>query len=107
MRDETEPRAARAGELWKVASASRGRSRWSSPRSSDQAGHTEVRTRHSLTHTKDASIARCGYRLGSECGSPNHGKTLFSKRLMAQIRSPVRVRTNKPVPCRMPVGARR
>ena len=34
-----------------------------------------------------------GYRLGSDCGSPNHGSTLLSKRVMAQIRSPVRVST--------------
>ena len=34
-----------------------------------------------------------GYRLGSDRGSPNDGRTLFSKRVMAQIRSPVRVRT--------------
>jgi hypothetical protein len=26
-----------------------------------------------------------GYRLGSECGSPNHGNTLLSKRVMAQM----------------------
>jgi hypothetical protein len=30
---------------------------------------------------------------GSDRGSPNHGSTLSSKRVMAQIRSPVRVRT--------------
>jgi hypothetical protein len=48
-----------------------------------------------------------GYRLGSDRGSPNHGSRLFSKWLMAQIRSPARVRTIRPVPCRMPVGARR
>src|SRR5215472_2601320 len=50
---------------------------------------------------------RSGYRLGSDRGSPNHGSTLLSKRVMAQIRSPVRVRTYRPVPWRMPVGARR
>ena len=38
-------------------------------------------------------ISGRGYRLGSDRGSPNHGSTLFSKRVMAQIRSPVRVRT--------------
>jgi hypothetical protein len=47
------------------------------------------------------------YRLGSDRGSPNHGSTLLSKRVNAQIRSPVRVRTNRPVPWRMPVEARR
>jgi hypothetical protein len=34
-----------------------------------------------------------GYGLRSERGSPNEGKTLFSKRVRVQIRSPVRVRT--------------
>jgi drug/metabolite transporter (DMT)-like permease len=34
-----------------------------------------------------------GYRLGSDRGSPNHGRTLLSKRVMAQIRSPATVRT--------------
>jgi hypothetical protein len=34
-----------------------------------------------------------GYRLGSDRGSPNHGSTLASKRVMAQIRSPARVST--------------
>src|ERR1035438_1998304 len=33
-----------------------------------------------------------GYELGSDRGSPNDGRTLFSKRVMAQIRSPARVR---------------
>jgi len=33
------------------------------------------------------------YRLGSERGSPNQGSTLLSNRVMAQIRSPARVRT--------------
>jgi len=47
------------------------------------------------------------YRLGSDRGSPNQGSTLLSKRVMAQIRSPVRVRTYRPVPWRMPAGARR
>jgi hypothetical protein len=48
-----------------------------------------------------------GYLLGSDRGSPNDGSTLLSKRVMAQIRSPVRVRTSRPIPWRMPVGARR
>jgi hypothetical protein len=34
-----------------------------------------------------------GYRLGSDRGSPNHGSTLASKRVMAQIRPPARVST--------------
>ncbi|HEY3262537.1 MAG TPA: ABC transporter permease [Pseudonocardiaceae bacterium] len=37
--------------------------------------------------------SEAGYRLGIDRGSPNHGSTLLSKRVMAQIRSPVRVRT--------------
>jgi adenosine deaminase len=37
--------------------------------------------------------SEAGYRLGSDRGSPNHGSTLLSKRVMTQIRSPVRVRT--------------
>jgi hypothetical protein len=45
--------------------------------------------------------------LYSDRGSPNHGSTLASKRVMAQIRSPVRVSTNRPVPWRMPPGPRR
>ena len=39
------------------------------------------------------AACRTGYRLGSDRGSPNHGSTLLSKRVMAQTRSPVRVRT--------------
>jgi hypothetical protein len=48
-----------------------------------------------------------GYRVGSDRGSPNHGSTVFSKRVMAQIWSPVRVRTYRPTPWRTPVGVRR
>ena len=43
-----------------------------------------------------ACTARCesaAYRLGSDRGSPNQGSALFSNRVMAQIRSPARVRT--------------
>jgi hypothetical protein len=40
-------------------------------------------------------------------GSPNHGSTLLSKWVMAQIRSPLTVSTMRPVPWRMPVAARR
>jgi hypothetical protein len=42
--------------------------------------------------------SEAGYRLGSDRGSPNHGSTLLSKRVMAQIRSLVRVRTKRPIP---------
>ena len=38
-------------------------------------------------------IPGAGYRLGSDRGSPNHGSTLASKRVMAQIRSLARVST--------------
>jgi hypothetical protein len=48
-----------------------------------------------------------GYRLGRDRGRPNDGSTEFSNRVMAQIRSPVRVRTRRPTPWRMPVGLRR
>ena len=48
-----------------------------------------------------------GYRLGSDLGSPNQGSTLFSKRVMAQMRSPVRARTKRPTPWLMPSGERR
>jgi len=40
-----------------------------------------------------ATVKALGYRLGSDCGSPNQGSTLFSKRVRTQIRSPVRVST--------------
>ena len=43
---------------------------------------------------------------GAIAGSPNHGNTLFSKRVMAQIRSPARARTKRPTPWLMPSGAR-
>jgi hypothetical protein len=36
---------------------------------------------------------QAGYRSGSDRGSPNQGSTLLSKRVRAQIRSPVSVRT--------------
>ena len=49
----------------------------------------------------------CDYRLGSERGSPNHGRTLASKRVIPQIRSPDRVSTWKPVAWRMSAGSRR
>ena len=51
--------------------------------------------------------SEAAYRLGSDLGSPNHGNTLLSKRVTEQIRSPVRLRTRRPVPWRMPVEARR
>ena len=40
----------------------------------------------------DSPLCSC-YWLGSECASPNHENALLSKRVMAQIRSPVRVST--------------
>jgi hypothetical protein len=43
----------------------------------------------------------------SDRGSSNHGSTLLSKRVKAQTRSQVRVRTNRPAPWRMQVEARR
>ena len=41
---------------------------------------------------------------GSDRGSPNQGSTLFSKRVMAQIRSPARVRTIEAGPVADAVG---
>ena len=38
------------------------------------------------------------YWLGSVRGNPKNGRTVFSKRVMAQMRSSVRVRTYKPTP---------
>jgi hypothetical protein len=63
-----------------------------------KAGHDPPsvhRTPGRLVAFSDAVSGRAGagYRLGSERGSPNQGRTLFSKRVMAQIRSPVRVST--------------
>ena len=39
------------------------------------------------------AAGRAGYRLGSDRGSPNHGSTLASKRVMAQTWPPARVST--------------
>src|SRR5215467_4933630 len=60
-----------------------------------------------LTRHRQARLRPRGYLVGSDRGSPNQGSTLFSKRVIAQIRSPVRVRTKRPAPWRVPVGARR
>jgi hypothetical protein len=46
------------------------------------------------------------YRLGNDRGSPNHGRTVFSKRVIALISSPARVRTKRPTPWLMPVESR-
>jgi hypothetical protein len=46
-----------------------------------------------LGYLVDAVPNAAGYRLGSDRGSPNHGSTPGSKRVMAQIWPPVRVRT--------------
>ena len=47
-----------------------------------------------------------GYRLGSDGGSPNRGSTLVSKRVIALIRSPARVMTNRPAARLTPSGPR-
>ena len=45
---------------------------------------------------------------GSDRGRPNQGRTLLSKRVTAQTRWPVRVKTKRPAPWRMPPpGVRR
>jgi hypothetical protein len=60
------------------------------------------------TYRLRAKAAReAGYRLGSDRGSPNQGRTLASKRVMARIWPPARVRTQKPVAWRVPAGPRR
>ena len=46
-----------------------------------------------LGYPVDAVPGAAGYRLGSDRGSPNHGSTLASKRVMAQIWPPARVST--------------
>jgi len=46
-----------------------------------------------LGYPVDAVPGAAGYRLGSDRGSPNHGSTLASKRVMPQIRSQARVST--------------
>src|SRR5215469_5069518 len=51
--------------------------------------------------------SKAGHRFGSDRGSPKDGSTLLSKRVMAQIRSPARVSTYKPVAWRIPAGTRR
>jgi hypothetical protein len=50
-----------------------------------------VVARDALQRAKAAREA--GYRLGSDRGSPNHGSTLASNRVMAQIWPPARVST--------------
>src|SRR6478609_9149856 len=58
-----------------------------------------LRLWYSMAHSPARTAAahyRCskaGHRAGSDRGSPNHGSTLASKRVMAQIRSPARVST--------------
>jgi hypothetical protein len=59
--------------------------------SSSYSGTGGVTRGHVSAASKAAREA--GYRLGSDRGSPNHGSTLASKRVMAQIRSPASVST--------------
>jgi len=59
----------------------------------------------SLQHFMSRPAWRC--QLGSDGGSPNQARVLASKLVMAQIRSPVRVSTYRPVPRRTPLGAAR
>jgi hypothetical protein len=46
-----------------------------------------------VLRARPAAAREADYRLGSDRGSPNHGSTLASKRVMAQIWSPARVST--------------
>src|SRR5271170_4367304 len=45
-------------------------------------------SRHLPSVREVSNGSEAGYRLGSDRGSPNHGSTLLSKRVIAQIRSP-------------------
>src|SRR5262245_34831426 len=57
---------------------------------------------------KSGSFLELKRQSGSDRGSPNQRSTLLSKRVKAPIRSPVSVRTKRPLPWRMPpVAARR
>ena len=47
--------------------------------------------------------AEFGAQLGSVRGSPKRGRTLLSKRVMAQMRPPDRVRTSSPSAWHIPV----
>ena len=44
-------------------------------------------------HIGEAERTRKLLSRGSDRGSPNHGSTVLSKRVMARIRSPARLRT--------------
>jgi hypothetical protein len=60
---------------------------------SAQPAHVLADKPRILGYPVDAVPGAAGYRLGSDRGSPNHGSTLASKRVMAQIWSPARVST--------------
>jgi len=49
--------------------------------------------RHGCFAAAHYRCSKAGYRAGSERGSPNHGSTLASKRVMAQIWPAARVST--------------
>jgi hypothetical protein len=66
-----------------------------------------LRVRRNLSGVGGLFMAGAGYRFGRERGSPNHGSTLASKRVMARMRRPARVSTQKPVAWPMPAGPRR
>src|SRR6516165_10448099 len=61
-----------------------------------------LRLWYSMAHSPARTAAahyrcsRAGHRAGSDRGSPDHASTLASKRVMAQIRPPARVSTEKP-----------
>jgi hypothetical protein len=63
------------------------------PSNSSRAGSTAANSAAEACSAFSCRPSAAGYRLGSDRGSPNHGSTLLSKRVMAQIRSAVRVRT--------------
>jgi hypothetical protein len=63
------------------------------PSNCSRAGSTAANSAAETCSAFSCRPSAAGYRLGSDRGSPNHGSTLLSKRVMAQIRSAVRVRT--------------
>src|SRR5213076_3084712 len=100
-------------ERWRTVANAGGRcarelqNRWSASLAMSTDGSFPSRPRQFLNSASGLKHRQASYRPGSDRGSPNDGSTLFSKRVMALIRLPERVRTYRPTPWLMPVGARR
>src|ERR1700674_5578734 len=69
--------------------------RWH-PRST--LGDTLCKYRLVVRLAEDSTFVDSGYGFGSDRGSPTHGSTVVSKRIVAEISSPARVRTKRPTP---------